>query len=58
MNNDEPYTLLIGIEAEWYDEGMIAWDDGFDLKDCPYSEDTEPRAFWMKGYFDALDEGK
>ena len=49
-----PKTLdAIAHEDCFYEEGREAYEEGADLKDCPYDEGTDGQEGWKKGWFGA-----
>lgn len=53
---DEPITLIVGDFAEWYDKGMMAFDEGDDIEDNPYEYGSIPASYWKTGWLDASEE--
>jgi len=50
------YYVLLGEEAKWYDEGMIAFDQGQDYYSCPYADGTIEKSYWQTGYAEAKND--
>jgi ribosome modulation factor len=46
------YTAAFPGSAAW-DEGVIAWQDGFPATDCPYDGDQDKAADWLGGWHGA-----
>ncbi len=53
MTDSNVYTLLVGYEAEYYDRGMMAFDDGDDIDDNPYLYGSMEAVYWARGWQDA-----
>lgn len=42
------------MDKDKYDEGYVAYLEGFEIRDCPYKRGSEEREFWVKGFCDAV----
>jgi hypothetical protein len=51
-------VLLVGDEAEWYDFGQMAWEDGIPRDGCPYKKGSIESEYWLRGYDDIVNEYK
>jgi len=54
----EYIQLIVGEEAEYYDEGWFAFEEGKDVTDNPYQIETTEYTYWHIGFCESEWETK